>query len=134
MCHYYLIVKRKLNLHEMYRDHGIYWYSHGFNWRAFAAFFIGFTPLLPGFAKSIDPTLNVGGAWQIYTFAWIYGFVTSVFSYYVICMYISKPVDVMIEEAVYPVQKGEVSPTVTEGEAVVEETKAAYTVEELTKA
>lgn len=47
VCHYYIIVKRQLNLHEMYKDHGIYWYSHGFNWRAFAAFITSFTPLSP---------------------------------------------------------------------------------------
>ena len=71
---YYLIKKKKLNVHELYHDHGIYHYGHGFNWRAFVAFFIGVGPLLPGFAKSIDHNLNVGKAWQIYTFAWIFGF------------------------------------------------------------
>lgn len=108
ISHYYLIVKRKLNLHEMYKANGIYHYNFGFNWRAYAAFVGGFAPLMPGFAKSIDNDLEVGGAWKIYTFAWIYGFVTSVLIYYVICKYISKPVDVIIDEAVYPQQKGEV--------------------------
>jgi NCS1 family nucleobase:cation symporter-1 len=72
---YYIIKQKKLNLHEMYRDHGIYWYTGGFNLRAFAAFFTAVAPLMPGFAKSIAPTLNVGGAWKIYSFAWIFGFV-----------------------------------------------------------
>lgn len=62
---YYLIKKRKLNVHELYRDRGIYYYSHGFNWRAYAAFLFGFGPLIPGFAKSIDNNLNVGGAWKV---------------------------------------------------------------------
>jgi NCS1 family nucleobase:cation symporter-1 len=62
---YYLIKKQKLNIHELYRDRGIYWYDHGVNWRAFLAFAIGFAPCMPGFAKSIQPTLNVGGAWQV---------------------------------------------------------------------
>jgi nucleobase:cation symporter-1, NCS1 family len=62
---YYLIKKQKLNIHELYRDRGIYWYDHGFNWRAFLAFAIGFGPCMPGFAKSIQPTLDVGGAWQV---------------------------------------------------------------------
>jgi len=62
---YYLIKKQKLNIHELYKDRGIYWYDHGVNWRAFLAFVIGFGPCMPGFAKSIQPTLNVGGAWQV---------------------------------------------------------------------
>jgi NCS1 family nucleobase:cation symporter-1 len=85
VCDYYIIKKRKLDVNELYKDHGIYHYSHGFNWRAFLAFFIGFGPLLPGFAKSIDKSLNVGGAWKVYTFAWLFGFFTSMLSYYVIC-------------------------------------------------
>lgn len=67
---YYIIKQRKLNLHELYRSHGIYWYTGGFHWRAFAAFFIAVAPLMPGFAKSIKVTLDVGGAWKIYSFAW----------------------------------------------------------------
>ena len=62
---FYLIKKRKLNIHELYKDHGIYHYSNGWNWRAYAAFCVGFIPLIPGFAKSISPTLNVGGAWKV---------------------------------------------------------------------
>ena len=62
---YYLIKKKKLNVHELYKDHGIYWYDNGWNWRAYAALIIGVGPLIPGFAKSIAPTLDVGGAWKV---------------------------------------------------------------------
>ena len=62
---FYLIKRRKLNIHELYKDHGIYHYSHGVNWRAYAAFCLGFGPLTPGFAKSINTNLNVGGAWKV---------------------------------------------------------------------
>ena len=64
MSDYYLVRKRKLDVHELYKDRGIYWYDHGWNWRAYAAFMVGFTPLIPGFAKSIQPSLDVGGAWK----------------------------------------------------------------------
>ena len=70
VCDFYIIKKAKLNLHEMYRDHGIYWYTKGWHWRPFVSFILAVAPLMPGFAKSIDVELNVGGAWQIYTFAW----------------------------------------------------------------
>lgn len=70
VCDYYIIKKAKLNLHEMYRDHGIYWYNGGWHWRPYVSFILAVAPLMPGFAKSIDVGLNVGGAWKIYTFAW----------------------------------------------------------------
>ena len=99
---HYLIKKRKLDVHELYHDHGIYHYSHGWNWRAYVAFLIGFSPLVPGFAKSIDVSLDVGGAWKIYTFAWLYGFFISLLSYYVIVKYISGIGEAVVEVAVYP--------------------------------
>jgi len=108
VCDYYLIKKQKLNIHELYRDHGIYWYDAGFNWRAFAAFAGGFAPLLPGFSKSIQNNLDVGGAWEIYTFAWIFGFFSAMLLYYIICTYISPPTSAMVDEAVYPPQRGDI--------------------------
>jgi len=119
VCDYYLIKKRKLNLDQLYTDRGIYWYNGGWNWRAYASFIIGFAPLLPGFAKSIDNSLDVGGAWKIYSFAWIFGFFTSVLVHYVICTYISVPTQSLVEFAGYPPQKGEEAASVIEGEESV---------------
>jgi nucleobase:cation symporter-1, NCS1 family len=82
---------------------GIYWYNKlGINWRAYASFFVAVGPLLPGFSKSINNNLDVGGAWKIYTFSCIYGFVTSGLVYYVICQYVSGVGPAKIDEAVYP--------------------------------
>jgi NCS1 nucleoside transporter family len=110
VCDYYIIKKQKLNVHELYKDHGIYWYDYGFNWRAFASFFCGFIPVLPGFAKSVNNNLNIGDAWKIYTFAWLFGFTISMLVYYVICTYVSPPTSAMVDVAVYPPQKGDISP------------------------
>ncbi|KAF2244465.1 hypothetical protein BU26DRAFT_523107 [Trematosphaeria pertusa] len=128
VCDYYIIKKRKLDIDQLYTDRGIYWYSGGWNWRAYVSFITGFAPLLPGFAKSIEPTLNVGGAWKIYSFAWIFGFFLSMLVHYVICTYVSPPTESIIEEAVYPPQKGDVSPPVLEGEDG--EAKTAYVAKE----
>jgi nucleobase:cation symporter-1, NCS1 family len=46
--------------------------------------------------------------YQIYTFAWIYGFFMSLSSYYIICTYISPITAALVEEAVYPPQKEDV--------------------------
>jgi NCS1 nucleoside transporter family len=115
VCDYYIIKKGKLNVHELYRDHGIYWYDYGFNWRAFVAFFGAFAPLLPGFAKSIQNNLDVGGAWELYTFAWIFGFFSAMLIYYVICTYVSPPTSAMVDEAVYPPQRGDIESPESEG-------------------
>jgi len=99
---FYIIKRGKLNVHELYKGRGIYYYNHGFNWRAFVSFFIPVACLMPGFAKSIKNDLNVGGAWKIYAFAWLFGFFVSVLIHYIICTYISKPTSAQVEEAVYP--------------------------------
>ncbi|PKS13150.1 hypothetical protein jhhlp_000492 [Lomentospora prolificans] len=106
---YYIIKQKKLNIHAMYQDgpEGIYWYSYGFNFRAWIAFFVGVAPLMPGFAKSIDPSIEVGGAWKIYSFAWLYGFTTTSLVYFAINKWIWPQTVSLVEEAVYPPQKGE---------------------------
>lgn len=102
-CHYYLIVKKKLNIHELYNGDGIYRYSKiGVNWRAFVAFFVAIAPLVPGFAKSINNNINVGGIWKVYTFSCLYGFTISGLVYWLICTYVSDIGPAKIEEAVYP--------------------------------
>jgi NCS1 family nucleobase:cation symporter-1 len=108
---FYIIKKRKLNIHEMYTGGGIYHYYHGFNLRAWGCFIIGVAPLMPGFAKAIANDLNVGGSWKLYAFAWIYGFVTSSVSYYIVNMYIWPQHESLVPEAIYPPHVGDpVSP------------------------
>lgn len=118
---YYIIKKRRLNIHAMYQDgpEGIYWYTGGFNLRAFLAFGIAVAPLLPGFAKSIEPGLDVGGAWKIYAFAWIFGYVVALTTYVVINLYIWPQTVSLVDEAVLPAQKGEVpSPAEVESQTI----------------
>lgn len=103
---YYLILNKKLNIDELYNGHGIYRYSKGWNWRAYLAFAIGVGPLMPGFAHSINPSLDVGGAWKIYTFSCVFGFFISMLSYYLICRFISDVGEAKIDVAVYPASIG----------------------------
>jgi hypothetical protein len=46
-------------------------------------------------------------ACRLYAFAWIYGFVTTAATYYVICTYISPQTTSLVDEAVYPPGKDE---------------------------
>lgn len=64
---YYLVRKQRLDVRELYKDHGIYWYGCGVNWRAFVSFAVGFLPTLPGLVRSVGGT-EVGGAWKVCRF------------------------------------------------------------------
>ena len=114
---YYIILKKKLNIHELYNGHGIYRYNKfGINWRAFAAFAVGVGPLMPGFAHSIDNGLAVGGAWKIYTFSCLFGFFVSGLTYYGICRFVSDVGPAKIDVAVYPAEAGEEVSDIESGE------------------
>ncbi|KIH92767.1 hypothetical protein SPBR_02427 [Sporothrix brasiliensis 5110] len=56
LADYLVIRKRKLRLNELYMGNSSssYWFVAGFNWRAFAAFFCGVWPLLPGLAATVN--------------------------------------------------------------------------------
>lgn len=90
---YWLVKKSHYDIPALYDPRGRYRYAGlipGFNWRAFLAFIIPVTPLLPGLALSIDdggtnePSPKVAtsaGLRNLYTFNWLFGFVVSIFLY-----------------------------------------------------
>ncbi len=80
---YWLVKKQHIDIPSLYDPHGRYRFIKGCNWHAFAAFMIPVTPLLPGLAQSINPDsvhLNAG-ILNLYTFNWLFGFVTSIVLY-----------------------------------------------------
>lgn len=100
---FYLVRKMKLDIRAMYNPHGRYRYFHGWNWRAWLVFSIAVGPILPGFAQSINPDLNISdGALYMYTFSWMWGFVSCVVLYYILCTYISPPTASLVDVAVFP--------------------------------
>ena len=46
---YWVIRREKLDLVDLYRPEGQYWYTAGFNWRALAAVAVAVIPVIPGF-------------------------------------------------------------------------------------
>ncbi|RDA83983.1 hypothetical protein CP532_6965 [Ophiocordyceps camponoti-leonardi (nom. inval.)] len=56
LADYHFTRRRKLNLQDLFTgdDSSIYWFHHGFNWRAFVAFFSGVGPLLPGLIGKVN--------------------------------------------------------------------------------
>ncbi|KAK5329548.1 hypothetical protein LTR93_001135 [Exophiala xenobiotica] len=83
---YFFIRRGNLNLPELFTlsPHGRYYFFHGFNVRAFAAFVIGFLLPLPGFAASFGHDIGVA-ATHMYALGWVLSFLMGCLSYYVIC-------------------------------------------------
>ncbi|HEV8060295.1 MAG TPA: cytosine permease, partial [Gemmataceae bacterium] len=69
-----LVRKRQLNLAELYRKNGQYWYQSGFNSLAIIALLAGIAPCVPGFLTTIK-VYDFGSAWKdAYNYAWFLSF------------------------------------------------------------
>ncbi|KMU88453.1 uracil permease [Coccidioides immitis H538.4] len=86
---YWVVRSRKIKLSDLYhpRPEGIYYFWHGINPRAFAAWVVGFAPQLPGFVNAINPSIPVPQACvKLYNLAYPLGFAIS----FVVYVLISK--------------------------------------------
>ncbi|KAI4760211.1 uridine permease-like protein Fui1 [Aureobasidium sp. EXF-3400] len=81
---YWLIKRRHIDVPALYDPHGRYRYHYGVNWQGLAAFLVAVCPNLPGLANSINATSISAGAKHLYSFDWLYGFVSSIFVYTVL--------------------------------------------------
>ncbi|CAO3610697.1 unnamed protein product [Cunninghamella echinulata] len=104
---YYIIKKRHLHVTDLYDPKGIYWYTYGINWRAYAAYIGGIIPNLPGFIGSFSHSAPVG-ADKIYNLAWIVGFIVGGSIYYIVnilfpCHWIiaEKQKEVIVDTSAY---------------------------------
>ncbi|KAL8853970.1 MAG: hypothetical protein Q9221_001278 [Calogaya cf. arnoldii] len=84
---YYLVRHTSgYNVCQLYAPKGLYWYSHGVNWRAIVAFFGGMLPLLPGLIHQINP--DIGGISHGYlnfsSLAWLDSTILASISYYIL--------------------------------------------------
>lgn len=70
----------------LYDPYGRYRYWYGINWQGLLAFLLAVGPNLPGLAYSINKTgTHISqGSVNMYTFDWLYGFVSSVVIYTVL--------------------------------------------------
>jgi NCS1 family nucleobase:cation symporter-1 len=84
---FWLVKHQHIDVPALYNPYGRYSYWKGINWRALLAFLVSVAPNLPGLASSIDSASTVktvhisSGAQNLYTFDWLFGFVTSIFLY-----------------------------------------------------
>ncbi len=99
---YWIVKRQHIDVPGLYDPHGRYRYNvTGINWRAMLAFLLAVGPCLPGLAYSIDNTTKITtGAKHLYTFDWLYGFLTSIFVYSV-TSYFWKPTHQLVPSTVY---------------------------------
>ncbi|KAM3425438.1 hypothetical protein BST61_g7384 [Cercospora zeina] len=76
ICDYWVLRKRRTCYHP--GKDGIYYFSHGINWRSFVAWVTGWSYLLPGFVHAVNPKIAVPKACtNVYYLAYPLGFVVS---------------------------------------------------------
>ncbi|PSR98909.1 hypothetical protein PHLCEN_2v4229 [Hermanssonia centrifuga] len=80
---YWFIHRGRVDVPSMYRPHGRYRYTYGFNWRAVLAILLSVPPAMPGLINSINPKIAVRGAAFLFDIAWIFGFTVASGVYYV---------------------------------------------------
>jgi NCS1 family nucleobase:cation symporter-1 len=98
---YWLVKKRNIDVPALYRPDGRYKFGkHGFNWRAAVALLCSVGPNMPGMAKSIEPTTEIGGAVYISYMVWFYGF-ASAFAVHTAVSLIWPDKSVLIEKTIF---------------------------------
>jgi nucleobase:cation symporter-1, NCS1 family len=91
LCHYYMITRGYLEVEDLYtsRKSGVYYYVHGWNWRAYLAYVVGIAPNFYGFLNNMGVKAPTGVI-QAYYFAYEIGLVAS-FGTYWLMNWLSPP-------------------------------------------
>ncbi len=74
---YFLLRRRELNVHDLYRRGGAYEYHKGVNWVAMGALLLGVLPNLHGFLASVKLADPHPLSTAIYNWAWFVGFIVA---------------------------------------------------------
>lgn len=92
LCDYLVIRKRRLVIPDLYigDSSSIYWYWHGYHWRAIVAFLCGFVPLLPGFVMNLIGGYTGNGWVKLFQITFLVGLSTGFTVFLIICL-ISPP-------------------------------------------
>jgi NCS1 family nucleobase:cation symporter-1 len=79
---FWLVRRQKWNIPDLYRPHGIYWFTAGVNWRAMIAYLMGMWPALPGFINAVGGN-EVDIVWRrFYQISFFFGYAVSAVLYY----------------------------------------------------
>jgi NCS1 family nucleobase:cation symporter-1 len=81
-----------INILHLFKPRGIYWYTYGFNWRAFIAWFVALGPLLPGMLQSMGVRITNKGILNLYSWNYVLVVCFSGMIYAACCMISPIPV------------------------------------------
>ncbi|KAJ6155840.1 hypothetical protein N7470_006406 [Penicillium chermesinum] len=82
----YLVVRKgNVFVHDLFKEKGRYWYSHGVAWRPFVTYVLSVAFVLPGFVATFGYRIAGGAGWtHLYDFSWFYICVVSSVVYFVL--------------------------------------------------
>lgn len=83
LCRYYIVARGHLEIDDLFtaRKDGMYYYTHGWNWRAYAAYVIGIAPNFYGFLNNMGVSAPLGVT-RAYYVAYEIGVCLSFFVYW----------------------------------------------------
>ncbi|KAI0159851.1 permease for cytosine/purines, uracil, thiamine, allantoin-domain-containing protein [Xylariaceae sp. FL1272] len=86
ICDYYIVRKGYLDVKELYdaRRSGPYYFTYGFNWRAYAGYISGILINVVGFAGALGADVPIGATY-IYNVNFFSGFIVSAGVYWLCC-------------------------------------------------
>jgi nucleobase:cation symporter-1, NCS1 family len=83
LCDYFILRKQNLNVEDLYKKDGEYWYTNGFNISAIVAFVVGVLPNVPGFLFKVGALKSIPESFEsIYSYAWFVGLPLAGIVYY----------------------------------------------------
>ncbi|KAF2166677.1 hypothetical protein M409DRAFT_66647 [Zasmidium cellare ATCC 36951] len=88
---FWLVRRCKWNIPDLYRQGGVYWFWHGMNWRAYAAYFLGMAWALPGFVQAVGGPQVATGWYRIYQVSFFFGYAVSGGLYYALNQFSQPP-------------------------------------------
>jgi NCS1 family nucleobase:cation symporter-1 len=85
MCHYFLVCRGDLHIPDLFTSSqsGIYYYSRGWNYRAYIAYVVGIVPNFYGFLGVFGVPIT-DGATKMYYFAYPVGLILSFTTYWLL--------------------------------------------------
>ena len=82
---FWVVRKQKLKIPDLYEEHGIYWYTWGINWRAYAVFFVSISISMPGLVATCGG-YEIAEPWlRIYYAAYFVGMAMGFILYVIVC-------------------------------------------------
>jgi NCS1 family nucleobase:cation symporter-1 len=94
---FWIVRKQKLKIPDLYQENGIYYYTHGWNIRAFGVFFVSIAPSMPGLVATCGGYSIAEGWLRVYYAAYFVGMALGFVLYTSVC-YVYPPEGLGIQE------------------------------------